>query len=253
MTRRIVVLPDTQIPYQNNRQLSSVLNFIGDEVPDEVIHIGDLMDFPQPARWSKDTRAEFEGSVARHAETGKGILATLRAVYDGPVGVIEGNHDLRPRVYFEKYCPALDSYRPFDLDVLLDFDGLGIKLLPDFYEFHRGWVATHGHLGFSLSRYAGGTAMSAARKMGKSVVMGHTHRAGVISESYGYGGSLTRVLSGVEVGHLMDMRKAHYLKSGSANWQTAFAIFDVAKDVVTPQVIPVGRNGAFIVDGKRYG
>src|SRR5690606_40528595 len=92
--------------------LKNVLGFIKEFRPDEVIQIGDLMDFPQPSRWSKDTRAEFEGSVFRDAEYGiKNFVKPLRDVYDGPVKVIEGNHDERPRVYLEKYAPALAESR----------------------------------------------------------------------------------------------------------------------------------------------
>jgi hypothetical protein len=40
--------------------------------------------------------------------------------------------------------------------------------------------------------------------------MGHTHRAGIVSESTGYGGRL-QAITGVEVGHLMDPAQAGYL------------------------------------------
>ena len=98
-------------------------------------------------------------------------------------------------MYFTRYCPALDDYHPFDLDVLLDFGGHGVILLPDFYPFAPGWIATHGHLGFSLSRIAGHTPrMEAARKIGKNVVIcGHVAPDGRgISEPIGYDGKLTQ-------------------------------------------------------------
>jgi hypothetical protein len=75
--RRLVIIPDTQIPFQNKRQVASLIRFIGDEQPEEIIHIGDLMDYPQPSRWNKDTRREFEGSVKRDSQEGKRFLASL--------------------------------------------------------------------------------------------------------------------------------------------------------------------------------
>ncbi|MGH3401055.1 MAG: hypothetical protein ACRDRJ_00805 [Streptosporangiaceae bacterium] len=161
----------------------------------------------------------------------------------------EGNHDLRPRAYFEKYCPALDDYNPFGLDTLLDFDGFGVRLLPDFYEFARGWVSTHGHLGFSLNRIVGVTALNAAKRIGKNVICGHTHRAGIVSESTGYGGKLQTV-TGMEVGHLMDIGKADYLRNGWANWQCTFAIVDISGRLVSPHVVPVAPDGSFIADRR---
>lgn len=189
--------------------------------------------------------------VRRDSAAGRRFLSALRAVYDGPIGVIEGNHDLRPREYFTRYCPALDDYHPFDLDQLLDFDGFGVTLLPDFYAFAPGWVATHGHLGFSLSRIAGVTALNGAKKIGKSVVMGHTHRAGIVSESTGYGGRLQTV-TGIEVGHLMSVAKADYSKSGWANWMCGFSTITTAGKLVVPQIIPMAQDGIFVYEGRLW-
>jgi hypothetical protein len=151
-----------------------------------------------------------------------------------------GNHDLRLRVYFTRYCPALDDYHPFDLDVLLDFSGHGVILLPDFYPFAPGWIATHGHLGFSLSRIAGNTAMGAAPKIGKNVVMGHVHRMGVISEAVGYAGKL-RTLTGIEVGHMMNVSKARYLKNGWGNWAAGFAVLELSG-----RLLPLNHGGSWL-------
>jgi predicted phosphodiesterase len=247
--RRVVIIPDTQLPFENKLQVASLLRFIRAEQPDEIVHVGDLMDYPQPSRWNKGTRGEFEGSVRNDSDQGKRFLSALRKVFDGLVGVHEGNHDLRPRVYFEKYAPALDGYNPFGIDTLLDFAGHGVTLLPAHHQIAPGWISTHGHLGYALNRVAGMTALNAARRIGKSVIMGHTHRAGIVSESYGYEGKLT-TLSGMEVGHMMDVSQAGYLKSGWANWQAGFAIITIAGECVTPELIPMQPDGSFVY-GRR--
>jgi predicted phosphodiesterase len=249
--RRLVVISDTQIPYHNRKQVAALVRYIGATQPDEVIHIGDLMDYPQPARWSKDSRAEFEGSILKDSDAGNRFLGSLRDVYPRPIHVHEGNHDLRPRAYLAKYAPALADSDAFTLPVLLDFADFGVALAPDFYEFTPGWVSTHGHLGFSLSRYAGGTAINAAKRIGKSVVMGHTHRAGIVSESTGYAGRV-KTLTGVEVGNLMDMSQAHYLKYGAGNWQSAFGLIEIDGRKVTPHIIPVSVEGWFVADGRTW-
>lgn len=245
--QRIVIISDTQIPYHNPKQIASLIRYIGETQPDQVIHIGDLMDYPQPARWSKNLRAEYEGSVIKDSEAGKRFLGSLRDVYSGTLWVHEGNHDLRPRAYLAKYAPALSDSDAFTLPRLLDFSNHGVILAPAFHEFTPGWVTTHGHLGFSLSRYAGGTAINAAKRIGKSVIMGHTHRAGIVNESTGHSG-IVKTLTGVEVGNLMDMRKAHYLKYGAGNWQSGFGIVDIDGRKVAPQIITVSTEGRFIAD-----
>ncbi|ALA06779.1 metallophosphoesterase [Mycobacterium phage Scorpia] len=250
MTEQIVVISDTQIPYDDRRALKAVIRFIGDYQPSKVIHIGDLMDYPQPSRWSEGTRAEFEGSVYRDSEQcKKRFLEPLRAVYDGPVGVHEGNHDERPRVYLEKNAPALAGTEMFNFEKLLDFDGFGVELLPEFYDIAPGWLSTHGHRGgIRLSPIAGNTALNAAKKALYSIVMGHTHRLGLGSYTYGARGKNSKIVTGLEVGNLMDMRQASYLKGGTANWQQGFGLLTVEGQHVQAKPIQIVR-GKFSVDG----
>ncbi|TCO56884.1 metallophosphoesterase [Actinocrispum wychmicini] len=251
-TRRIVVISDTQIPYEHRPAVTALIRFIGDYQPDEVVHIGDLMDYPQPSRWSKGSAAEYEGSVFADSDYAKkNFLQPLRDAYSGSVGVIEGNHDLRPRTYLAKYAPALAESGAFTLPSLLDFDGFGIRLLPDFYDVASGWVMTHGHLGkIALSQVAGNTALGAAKKFGRSVIMGHTHRLGIGHHTTGYDGKVSRTLTGFEVGHLMDTRKAGYLNGATANWQMGFGIVHATSNHV--QVDAIAISNRFAVDGQIY-
>ena len=252
--RRIVIIPDTQIPYDNQRNLKAVIQFIGDYQPDEVIHIGDVCDYPQPSRWSKGTAEEFEGSVFSDSEAAKRrLLKPLREVYSGPLKFHEGNHDLRPRTYLAKHAPALADSAAFNLETLLDFDEFEVELLPSFYKVAPGWVTTHGHLGqISISRIAGNTALNAAKRFGVSVAMGHTHRQGISPQTEGFGGDITRVLCGMEVGHLMRPKLAHYLKDGTGNWQEGFAILTVESQYVKPELVPI-HKGVFVVDRQICG
>ncbi|RJQ79942.1 hypothetical protein D5S17_09215 [Pseudonocardiaceae bacterium YIM PH 21723] len=252
-TKTYVVVSDTQIPYHDRKATAAVIRFIGAYQPDHVVQIGDLMDYPQPSRWSKDTRAEFEGSIFEDSELAKQkFLAPLREVFSGPVGVIEGNHDSRPRDYLAKYAPALAESHAFDLPVLLDFQRFEVELLPDFYRFADGWVMCHGHKGgISLARTAGSTALNAARKFGVSVICGHTHRLGQVHHTTGYDARITSQLTGVEVGHLMDMSLAGYLKRATANWQSGFALVHVTGEHVHVQTIPI-TDGKFTVDAITY-
>jgi metallophosphoesterase superfamily enzyme len=233
--------------------MKSVIDFIGRYQPDEVVHIGDIMDFPQPSRWSKDTAAEFQGSVFEDAEAGKRrLLEPLRAAYDGPIGMLEGNHDERPRTYLAKYAPALAESKAFDIDSLLDFDGFGVTLLPGFYDFAPKWVMTHGHKGMiGLSQIAGNTALNAAKRFGASVIMGHTHRLGIGRYSNGYDGQISQTVTGVEVGNLMNMKLAGYLKGGTANWQQGFGIVHVDGDHIHAETVAI-TNNLFTVDGTVY-
>ncbi len=253
MTKRIVVLSDTQIPYHSRKALKAVIAFIKDYKPDELIHIGDLLDLPQPSRWNKGTAGEFEGSVFADSETAKRVLLEpIRAVYDGPFKIHEGNHDERARTYLAKYAPALAESGAFNMENLLDFNSFGAELLPTFYKVAPGWITTHGHLGgISLSRIAGNTALNAAKKFQASVVIGHTHRMGIASHTFGFGGDIVRSVTGMEVGHLMDMKMAQYLKGATGNWQMGFGLLTVEGQHVKPEMVPI-TQGRFTVDGHSW-
>lgn len=157
----------------------------------------------------------------------------------------------RPRDYLAKYAPALSKSGEFNLDKLLDFQQYNFTLLPDFYQVAPGWLTTHGHRGgIRLTQKAGQTALGAAIRFGQSVVMGHTHRLGAASHSYGVGNNVS-TLWGIEVGNLMDYRKAQYLNGAAPNWQKGFVILDVARTKVQPTLVDM-KGRSFQVDGKEY-
>src|SRR5690606_21266015 len=80
--RSIVVLSDTQMPYEDKRAVKAVIKFIKDYQPDQVIHIGDVVDYLQQSRWTKGTRAESEGSVFKDSVyTIRNLIQPLREVY----------------------------------------------------------------------------------------------------------------------------------------------------------------------------
>lgn len=251
--KRVLVYPDVQIPYHNPLQVRALNRFIGEWQPDELLYIGDFMDFPEPSVWNKNTRAEFEGSIFRDVEIGKRHFGEIRSLLPfGLISFLVGNHDSRPAAYLAKHAPALDGSDAFHARTLLDFDGFGIVEQPPFYEFAPGWVATHGHLDISLSQIGGRTASLAAEQLGRSVVMGHTHRLGIISETKGYAGK-AKTLTGVEVGHVMDMRPGHtpkWLKKGMANWQSGFAVLYIEGSNVFPVTVPMKNDGSFIFEGR---
>ena len=250
-TETILVWPDTQIPEQDSRAVSALIGFIGDASPSGIVDIGDWMNFDPPSRWSKGTAAEFDTSLTKDLKVAHGIQQRVRAVHDGWWKRHLGNHDLRVADSVRRYAPWLCGYEGISYESMLKHDEYGIETLPLIYDIAPGWISTHGHKGTHMSLRPAGTAMSLVRKTGKSVVIGHTHRAGLEPWDRGYNGRTDRLWA-MEVGNLMDMRKASYLEIGSANWQTAFGLLHVTGRHVRPEVIYI-TNGRFTVDGQEYG
>ena len=109
------------------------------------------------------------------------LLEGLREAYDGPVGVHTSSLEAR----------------------------FGATALSDsgYYRIAPGWISTAREDCCAVSRIAGNTALNAARKHGICVVLGHTGRMGIGSHTTGYAGRVDKTVTGMEVGHLMDMKK----------------------------------------------
>jgi hypothetical protein len=55
----------------------------------------------------------------------------------------------------------------------------------------------------------------------------------------------------MEVGHMMNLNEAKYIKAGLFTWSRAFAMLFVDGDNVFPQLVPIVNN-SFTVEGKVY-
>ena len=244
--KKIVVISDLQVPYHDERAVRNVASFIKRFKPDQVITIGDEIDLPQISRWTEGTPGWFEQSLGADRD------ATVEILWDLQVtDMIRSNHTDRLYNVIMKKIPAFLALPELKFEKFMKLDELGIKFHRKPLEFAPDWIAIHGDEG-SVKPTPGLTALEAARRHGKSVVCGHTHRAGQSAFTEASGGVLGRVLRGVEVGNLMDFKKAGYTK-GVANWQQAFAVFYVDKKTVTNTIIHIERDGSFVFEGKRYG
>ncbi len=61
----------------------------------------------------------------------------------------------------------------------------------------------------------------------------------------------SRAVWGMEVGHLMNIKHAKYIKAGLFTWQQGFGILHVDGKNVTPQIVPIIKN-SFTVEGKTW-
>jgi hypothetical protein len=147
--------------------------------------------------------------------------------------------------------PAFGALPELRFEKFMKFDELGITFHKNPMPIAPNWIAVHGdHT--PIKPQGGLSALEAARRHGKNIISGHTHRAGRSSFTEASGGRVGRILHGVEVGNLMDFRQASYTK-GSANWQQAFAIMYVKGKNVQVDLIYIEKDGTFTVQGKVYG
>lgn len=207
--------------------------------PDELWCVGDELDAPEPSRWNKGMAGEYADTLQEGIDKTNEIMAAFRAALgkSKKFYIQRSNHTDRIDTYMRKYAPAFSSLKSLEIETLLGYDKLGVTYLHRMHELLPGWVMAHGDEG-ALNRAPGATALNLAKSLGKSVVCGHTHRVGLQHETRGFYGN-THTLFGLEVGHMMDIKQAHYLTSGNANWQQGIGILVESKGKVTPHAVSI--------------
>jgi predicted phosphodiesterase len=237
--RKILVLSDIQYPYQDPAAIKAVLSLIKHEKPHELWCVGDELDAPQPSRWNKGMAGEYENTLQDDIDGLHNLMLDFRNAlgWRKPFIVQRSNHTDRIETYINKYAPALRNLRSTKVEKLIGYDELNIQYLHRFKELLPGWVMAHGDEGRAV-QVPGSTALSLAKKLGKSVVCGHTHKLGLQHETTGLYGK-NKTLFGLEVGHLMDIKQASYLTSGIANWQQGVGILIEHNRKVTPYAVPI--------------
>lgn len=245
MANLIVIVPDLQVPYHHKPSINALAKFIKAVKP-TVVSAGDEMDMQTISRWSKGTPLEYERSIGRDRDETVRVLEQLQVKH-----IIRSNHTDRLFNTVMMRAPGLLGLPELNLTSFLRMDELGITYHKKPFALAPDWLLMHGDEG-NVSQNAGSTALNLAKRTGKSVVCGHTHRAGLIHYTESYSGKPNRVLWGLEVGNMMDMRKASYLKAGMGNWQKAFGLLQVDGKQVVPSLVPVQENGSFYALGKRW-
>jgi predicted phosphodiesterase len=190
----LVVLSDIQVPYHDKRAVKNLIEFVRQFQPDGLLCVGDELDSPQPSRWTKGMAGEYEMTLQRDIDLCHDIMADFRsALGDKPFTIQRSNHGDRVETYVKRYAPALRSLRGLRIDDLLGYGDLGITYSRRPVEVAPGWLMMHGDEG-GLVRSPGGTALGLARKTGKSVICGHTHRLGIQPESTGVNGQAKTIV-----------------------------------------------------------
>lgn len=243
--KRVWVVSDLQVPFHDRRAVDAVAQCIADmkEDGDIVVTSGDEIDLQTISRWATGTALEWERSIGRDRD------ATVQVLKDLQVSVCpRSNHTDRLFQQTVRRMPGLIGLPELELENFLRFPELGITYARDAYPLAPGWVLMHGDES-GVSQIAGQTAAGLCKKVGMSVVCGHTHRLGLQPHTTSVNGKVTRTLWGFEVGNLMDMRKATYTKTH--NWQQGFGILYIHDGRVTPVAIPIEKK-SFIVEGEQY-
>lgn len=246
--KRVVVVSDLQVPYHSKAAVRSLAKFIREWGPDDVYCVGDVLDAPQVSQWTRGQAGEYEGTLGKHRDQAVQILEELQIKH-----LSRSNHDDRVELYLERKAFGLLGLKELRTEAFLRLDELGITFHRKPWQFAPGWFLAHGDEG-GLSQDAGKTALNLAKKFSASVVIGHTHRMGIVHDTDSINGKVIRTKVGFETGCLMDLSQADYIRKqgGAANWQLGFGVLYIDGPTVAPVPVFMEPNGQFVFEGRRW-
>ena len=241
---KMIVVNDTQVPFQDYKTLRAVHAFWDDFQPDLEVYNGDIIDFYSISSFDKNPSRVFKLQDEldnTHAWLDERATANpnARRIF------IEGNHEDRLRHFLWKDASNLSSLRVLDFEELMRFKELGMENLTymsvlDFLGFRiqHGWKASGGSTPWPIN-----VGRFMAQKEGSSGLCGHTHRASIYcwttsrgSHSYVENGCLCR----------FDLEYAPF-----PNWQQAFSYGEVKNGKVHTKLVQIYPDG-FIANGEFY-
>lgn len=243
----IVVLSDLQLPYHHVRALKSVCNFLADQASRiiELFQVGDFYDFQAVSRWVAGTAAEDGKDLQRELDVAEDVCADVEKAYPGPKVRIKGNRDDRLAKYLGTTAKGLAGLKVLEYDVLTKADQYGWVTKPEPYRLAPTTVAVHG---LTARAKSGTTPHAHLDRLDGNIVHGHTHRAAIVYRTLG-----DKTRWAMEVGCLMDRKKASYLPAGGvADWQLAFGILHVDGNRVRPELVTIANDGTFFYGGKKW-
>ena len=244
--KKIVLVPDLQIPGHNAKAVAELSTFIEQWEPDLVACVGDLIDMPQISQWTKGTAGEHTRDLNKHRNMAMDVIDMLK------IDVISrANHEDRLWKSLSQRLPGLLDLPELRIEEFLGLNKRGVTYAHEPYRLAKDWYLMHGDEGTQSSK-SGMTGASLSQRIGASVAIGHTHKLGLVPTSHMVGAKIHRIDWGFEVGCILDFKWAgfKYMK-GLANWQSGFGLLYVDKDKVTPVPVPITGN-SFIVEGEKF-
>lgn len=249
-TYKVVVISDLQVPYQDERSLRVVEQYIADNEWDELIWIGDFMDFDYLSSFNVDSPRKLEGKRLKQDYIYGGkimdrqISAAQKKNPSCKFTLLEGNHEERVERAIDK-APMLEGW--MEVPTGLELARRGVKWIPS---WSKGKIHKIGKANFVHGQY---TNKYHASKMvdnyGDNIFYGHTHD--VMSHSKVLRGK-DKTVVGQSIGCLCEYDQS-YMKGKPSNWQQAFGVFYFLPDGHFSYYIPrIFKNRFVAPDGKVY-
>lgn len=172
----MAIIGDTHNPYQDDRTMAVVEEFLAELQPDYLVYNGDINDFYQVSVFAKDPARL--GSLQEDLTITHNMFARHRAIMPNTkMWLDEGTHENRWIKYLQQKAPALAALYGTTIGELYKLPQFDIDLVP----FEQGilingvFLVLHGDI---VSKHSSMTAKSHFEKQGGSGMCNHSHRGG---------------------------------------------------------------------------
>jgi len=211
---RVVFISDVHSPYEDQKALSILYNFIKWFKPKTVFIMGDLLDCYAISRFTKDPKGKL--NFKKEIDSAKSILKTIKEVSrDAKIYYLRGNHELRMQKYLWNRAEELSMLPELEISHLLGLPELEIEYIERGMMMYHGVMIKHGTI---VRQYAGYSAKAEFEKNGCSGVSGHTHRGAIYMHSNSGGD-----YKWMECGCLCSLEQ-EYMEGQTPNWQQGFGV-----------------------------
>jgi predicted phosphodiesterase len=262
-THTIVLLPDQHAPYEDRACHEAVLAMLAHVQPDEVGLLGDLVDLPTISK-HRDNPA-WSASVTECIQGGFELLRDYTEATTSRFWMLKGNHCFRLETELLARAERMYGIAPASIDGeeqdqalslkrLLHLDRLGVELIEppragDGYEFachkitdkfeaRHGWITGQNSAQKSLDR------------VGRSLVVGHTHRQVLTRRTY-FNGITHRTIQAAECGTLRGIEGGGGF-AVNPDWQVGLCVAQIGSDGAECLDFASFDDGVLRWRGERY-
>lgn len=241
--RRLLIVPDVHVPYQDTRAWALFLKVGKAFRPDILVVMGDLADFYAVSSHSKDPRRSrdltWEVGKVNDALDALDTLGARRKIF------IEGNHCDRLRRYLEAKAPEL--FGTVSIPALFRLKERGWAYVPYKHDVQLGKLHLTHDVG-NAGRYAAFRALDTYQH---SNVTGHSHRFSYVVE----GNAVGEYKVSAQFGWLGDVNQIDYMHRARSrkDWALGFGLgyLDPGSGIAYLTPVPIVRYTC-VVNGRLF-
>lgn len=220
--KKIIIVADFHVPFQDKRATQLFKNFLKDFCPDKLIIAGDLIDFWEVSHFNKIPKDP--DSLQETLDNCHKLLKEFRALLpDTEIIYLEGNHEFRLKRYLMTKAPELYGLKNLSLENLLSLNSCRVqyrKIQELANKFQDNYIQIEdiliGHFD-KANKHAAYTAKNLVQEKVSSVIQSHIHRIGMHIKNPVRG----NYLKGIENGCMCEL-SPNYIKD--PDWANGFTV-----------------------------